>query len=128
MYQVSSCMGYICLPWCAEIKFCQFRFLLNLMVHACLLYRSFGAWPIIAMQQLFLLVPIQSIKVKQFNMLSCISQSLLHFDALTCDQRKISIACMAISGQGLDLYNEHAPSNVKRMLTGRCLFSAHHSR
>ena len=36
-------------------------------------------------------------------------------DALTCDQRKISIACMEISGQGLDLYNEHAPSNVKRM-------------
>ena len=23
-------------------------------------------------------------------------------------------ACMAISGQGLDLYNEHAPSNVKK--------------
>ena len=107
---VSSCMGHICQPWCAENKVLS---VLNLMVHACLLYRSFGAWPKIAKQQLFSLVPIQSIKVKQFNMLFCISQSLLHFDALTCDQRKISIACMAISGQGLDLYNEHAPSNVK---------------
>jgi hypothetical protein len=47
-----------------------------------------------------------------------IQYALLHIsiiaslDALTCDQRKISIACMAISGQGLDLYNEHAPSSV----------------
>ena len=81
-----------------KIKFCKFTYLLNLMVHACLMYRSFGAWPKIAKQQLFSLVPIQSIKVKQFNTLSCISQSLLHFDTLICDQRKISIACMAISG------------------------------
>ena len=43
-------MGYIRLPWCAENKVLP---VLNLMVHACLLYRSFGAWPKIGKQQLF---------------------------------------------------------------------------
>ena len=80
-----------------KMKFYQFKFLLNLMVHACLLYRSFGAWPKIAKQQLFSLAPIQSIKVKQFNMHISIFASL---DALTCDQRKISITCTRGGGGG----------------------------
>ena len=41
----------------------------------------------------------------------------LHFDALTSGLRKRIRPQLAISGQALkDLYNEHAPSDVKGML------------